>query len=318
MSRPAPPARFGISYPVRKIRILLSALTLFAVLYFFGSVLVLIPASVLVSAVGSWGWLITAVLVSAGIWWLGYRGYRNTLQTILADATEATAQTHPNLSGTLDLVQREANRRGMGTPAVYIHPEPAVNALAIGRRSNGQIVIFEGLLTQLDDKEELNAIVGHELAHLDNRDSVLMATLTGIKRLIVLSCAWVGYFLRKGFTEFFGGVDMTPAAKQTLRERMQRRASLVCSPIGLCEKSISRHREYIADAEGARITSPDAMADAIETVGTSDHKLRDADIPQSLCIFGANSGFLSQLRSTHPPVEKRIRYVQEACEWDSG
>jgi heat shock protein HtpX len=203
----------------------------------------------------------------------------------------------------------------MEPPTLYIHPEPSVNALAIGRRNNGNIVIFDGLLTQLDSLEELNAIVGHELAHLDNRDSTLMATLTGIKQTIVSTWTWFGYTIRKGLTEFTG-IDMTPVAKQNAKENMRRRSELLCSPIGLCEKSISRHREYIADAEGARIASSDAMVNALKTIGDSDQEFQEIDVSQSLCIYGLNSGLFSQLRSTHPPVEKRVRYIQKTCTQD--
>jgi hypothetical protein len=86
MTRTSPPRWFGVSYPIRKSRILFSTLLLFVVLYFLGSILILIPALFFVSAYGTGGWLITVVLITSGIALIAYRGYRETLRRVLADA----------------------------------------------------------------------------------------------------------------------------------------------------------------------------------------------------------------------------------------
>lgn len=310
MSTTSPRRWLGIAYPIRRLRILAAVVLLILILYFLGSVIVLLPGAVLASAYGQVGWLLGIGLVSGGIFWLAYRGYRHTLAMIIADAEEVTSENYPALADTLKLLEAEARKRGMEPPTLYVHPEPMVNALALGRRNRGHIVIFDGLLTELDDTAELDAIVGHELAHLDNRDSVLMATIAGIKQLVVWFWTWVGYTLRKAAYQW-RNVALSPSEEKYLKQKMNRRARILSSPIGLCEKSISRHREYIADAEGARVASPDAMISALEKIEAADTQDQNLEFSQSLCIHGPRRGLLSRLRSTHPPVKKRIRYIEK-------
>lgn len=306
----SPPRSFGVTYPVRKARMLLSGLTLVSMLYFFGSMLFLIPAFFFVSAYGSWGWLLTLLLLSGIIVTIAYRGYRRQRDALLADAQKVTPDESPELARTLEFLQAEARSREMEAPDLYVHPAMSVNAFAIGRRNSGHIVLLEGLIASLEEEEELRAIVAHELAHIDNRDSMLMSLLSGIKEAIVQFWAWAGFAGRKWMYER-RGVVLTPTEEQALMQKSRRRSELVCSPIGLCEKSISRHREYIADAEAARATRPEAIIGALKSIDDSDLEPQEIDVAQSLCIHGRQDGLLSRIRSTHPSVEKRIQSVQK-------
>lgn len=289
---------------------LLSGLTLVAMLYFFGSLLFLIPAFFFVSAYGSWGWLLTLLFLSGGIVTITYRGYRRQRDALLADAQTVTSEENPELARTLEFLQEESKSRGMEVPNLYVHPDMGVNAFAIGRRNSGHIVLLEGLLASLESEEELQAIVAHELAHIDNRDSMLMSLLTGIKQMIVQFWTWVGFAGRTWMYER-RGVVLTPTEEQALLQKSRRRSKLVCSPIALCEKSISRHREYIADSEAARATRPEAIIAALKSIDDSELEPQEIDVAQSLCIHGRQDGLLSRIRSTHPPIEKRIRNVEK-------
>lgn len=300
----------SVKYPVRRARILLSGLGFLFVLYFFGSLLFLLPAFFLVSAYGSLGWLLTLLLVSAVILFVAYRGYRRMLAQILADAERVTPEDSPEFGDLLDFVEEESERRGMEPPALYVHPAPIANALAVGRRTKGHVVVYDGLLTTLQNPAELNAVVAHELAHLDNRDSTAMTLLSAIKLTVVRFWTWFGFALKSWMYER-RGVVLTPTEEQALWAKAHRRSNLVCSPIGLAENSISRHREYIADAEAAEATSPGSMIGALESIADGDHDPGDLDVPQSLCIHGESDGVLARLRSDHPPIEKRIRYVEK-------
>lgn len=303
-------SRIGIKYPVRKARMLLSGLTLVTMLYFFGSLLFLIPAFFFVSAYGSWGWLLTLIFLSLIIGAIAYRAYQRQRKALLADAKKVTSEDSPELARLLQFIERESESRGMEAPDLYIHPDPGVNAFAIGRRNGGNIVLLEGLLTTLESENELQAIVAHELGHLDNRDSMLMALLAGIKETIVRFWTWFGFAMRQWMYER-RGVVLTPTEEQALKHKSRRRSERVCSPIGLCEKSISRHREYIADAEAVEATDPRSVVEALSSLDESDHEPNEIDVAQSLCIHGTHSGILSRLRSTHPPMKKRIRHIEE-------
>lgn len=81
--------------------------------------------------------------------------------------------------------------------------------------------------------------------------------------------------------------------------------------MNLCEASISRHREYIADAEGAQVASPDAMIGALETIENAQDDTLSDEYHQSLCIHTQHSGMLSRLRSTHPPTQKRVQHIEK-------
>jgi hypothetical protein len=137
-----------------------------------------------------------------------------------------------------------------------------------------------------------------------------MATLSGIKEMVVWSWTWIGYTLRSAVYRW-RGIVLGPNEEVMLKQKMRRRAEIISSPIGLCEKSISRHREYIADAEGAQVASPDAMIGALQTIENANQDSENLEFSQSLCIHGPRSGILSRFRSTHPPVQKRIRYIEK-------
>lgn len=302
----------GISYPLRRGRLVLSGMGYLFLLYAIGSVIFLIPAAIFVSEYGSMGWVAAAVLLSAVIGYVSYRAYRRTLDGILAEAEQVTADDAA-LTDTLAFLQSESAARGMETPTLYVHPSPIANALAVGRRGNGHIVIFDGLLSALDNEDELQAVVAHELSHIDNHDALAMVISTGIKSVIVRFWAWAGFAMRTAMYEW-RGVALTPTEEQALKHKAEKRSALVCSPIGFMENSMSRHREYIADAEAADATNPEAMIGALESIGAADHDLDELDIPQTLCIHGEHDGILSGLRSDHPPIQKRIRYVRKTRE----
>lgn len=308
--------RFGVEHPVQKIRIVAVGLLLSMILFSFGSVIFILPAMFLIAEYGALGWpmIIGLIVVSIGI--LSYRGYKKNLKKALAEAEPITQETHPELVDTIELVQQEAESRGMEPPTLYVHPAATTNALALGRRDDGHIILMEKLVQETDGLSELNAIVGHELAHLDNRDSVMMATLSGFKDLVVWAFTWMNYFAhRLMYRMLCFSMRKTPVwgpdRDRELRKGSRKAARLMSSPIGLCEKSISRNREYIADAEGAQVASPESMIAALETIHNADGNSQDFEVSQSLCIHGPRSGFLARLRSTHPPIEKRINYIED-------
>ncbi|WP_123620963.1 M48 family metallopeptidase [Halorubrum sp. CSM-61] len=307
----------GLKHPYRRARLLLSGFGFLTALYFLGSALFLLPAFFLVSAYGPVGWLLTVLLVSGVIGWIAYRGYTNQLRRILGNAERVTAETHPELGDAVAFIDREAEKRGMSPPELYVTDRPDANALALGRRKNGYIVLHDGLFTTLDDSAELNAVLGHEIAHIANRDSVMMQLTVGIQETLVRFWTWVGYALRTWMYQR-RGVVLGPREEDAILRKAERRSRYVCSPIGLFTKSLSRHREYIADAEGAEATSLAAMVDALESIESNDQQSRVADAPQALCIYGEPTGLLSRLRATHPPLRKRQQNLRKSFDDDTA
>lgn len=261
------------------------------------------------SAYGSVGWLLTVLLLSGIIGGIVYRGYTNQLKQSLGNSERVTAETHPELTDALEFVNREAEKRGMSPPELYINDNPVANAVALGRRNNGYIVLYDGLFTTLDSEDELNAVLGHEIAHIAHRHSVMMQLTAGIRETLVRFWTWVGYALRTWMYQR-RGVVLGPSEEQAILQKAEKRSRYVCSPVGLFTKSLSRHREYIADTEGAEAASPSDMLGALESLEESDHELHSPNVSQALCIYGRSTGLLSRLRANHPPLKKRQQNVQ--------
>lgn len=300
----------GIKYPIRRLRVALSGLLFLFILFFIGGIVLFIPAFFFVSAYGDIGWLLGLAVVAALVLYFSYRSFRQTIDALLTDAEQVSRQNYPELTDVLEFIEAEARERDMATPYLYIHPAPIANAMAVGRKNQGYIILCDGLLTDLDNKEELKAVIAHEMAHLSNRDTTLLTLMVGTKQLIINFWTWIGYAVKKWSYER-RGVVLGPREEEALKQKARKRSRRICSPIGLCENSVSRHREYIADLEGARTTDPDAMIGALESVAESNYEPAGNEIPQSLCIHGSRDGILARLRADHPPIDRRVRNIEK-------
>ncbi|HYX90572.1 MAG TPA: zinc metalloprotease HtpX, partial [Myxococcaceae bacterium] len=159
-----------------------------------------------------------------------------------------------------DMVQRLAQRAGLPMPKLYVIDIPTPNAFATGRSpSKAALAVTTGLL-ELMDRRELEGVLAHELAHVQNRDtliSTVAATLAGVITWAVQSIFWFGgAFLGRGDDDREGGVGNALASL----------GLLLVAPIAatLLQLAVSRSREYGADASGAALTGdPDGLADAL-------------------------------------------------------
>lgn len=198
-------------------------------------------------------------------------------------------------------VENLAITNGLPMPKVYIIPDSGLNAFATGRDpSHAHVAITEGLLQLLDDKE-LQGVMAHELGHVKNYDIRVSMIVFGLVMVVsVLS----DIFLRMSF--FGSDDDDAPAALAFLSI-----VAMILAPVvaALVQASISRKREYLADATGALTTRyPEGLASALEKLRDGNTGLRRQNI-STAHLFIANplkgKGF-SSLFSTHPPIEDRI------------
>ncbi|MCK4613919.1 MAG: zinc metalloprotease HtpX [Thermoplasmata archaeon] len=203
-----------------------------------------------------------------------------------------------------EIVREIAVSAGVPKPRVAIVPSQNPNAFATGRNpKNAVVAVTEGILRLLS-KEELKGVLAHEMAHVKNRDILVMcvaATIAGAVSFMA-RILW--------FNMFFGG----------RRDNSLILYLLVGIPaiIGalLVQMAISRSREYKADRTGAIfIHNPDALARALEKLhyGNQRHPMRmGGPASSSLFIVNPFSGSLfATMFSTHPPMEKRIRALRE-------
>lgn len=205
------------------------------------------------------------------------------------------------------LVRELALRAGLPMPRVYIIPHPTPNAFATGRGpSHAAVAVTEGLL-RLMNEEELRGVLGHELAHVKNRDiliSTIAAALAGAITLLVRMAYWASWF---GW-----GRDDEERGHPLVALLM-----LILAPLAalIIQLAISRSREYKADADGARMTgNPLGLAEALRKLAWAVEQRPMAEAnPATAHMFIVHpfrgEGLLT-LFSTHPPIEERIARLE--------
>jgi len=200
-------------------------------------------------------------------------------------------------------------------PDIYIIDDPAMNAFATGRDPNkAAIAVTAGLLQNLN-RDELQGVVGHEIAHIKNRDVLLMAMCSVLLGTIVI-LAWYGSrFL------FYGGMGRSRRTTSTGRGgggaiiiMLVALVLMVLAPIAaqLIYFAISRRREYLADACSALYTRyPLGLASALEKIAKSPYQLRTANQATApMFIVNPFHRKMTELTSTHPPIAERIRILR--------
>lgn len=200
-------------------------------------------------------------------------------------------------------------------PEIYIVDDPAMNAFATGRDPNkAAIAVTSGLLQSLN-RDELQGVVGHEIAHIKNRDVLLMAMCSVLLGTIVV-LAWHGSrFL------FYGGMGRSRRTISTGRGGggaiiiiLVAVVLMILAPIAarLIYFAISRRREYLADASSALYTRyPLGLASALEKIANSPYQLRTANQATApMFIVNPFHRKMTELTSTHPPIAERIRILR--------
>jgi heat shock protein HtpX len=253
-----------------------------------------------------------AIAVIAGIMILAQWYFSDKIVLWSTGAKIVTREQFPELH---DLVERIVARNNLSKPRIAVINTRMPNAFATGKTPKSSIVaVTIGLMDQLDT-EELEGVIAHELAHIKNRD-VLILTLASIFSMI----AW--YLMRFGmYGAMFGG-----GGGHGRRGNEGGAAMLLILLVAIITwiasfliiRAISRYREYIADRDGALITGkPSKLASALlkisgtmKRIPTRD--LREVEGMNAFFIIPALSGdALTNLFLTHPPVDQRVKKLME-------
>jgi heat shock protein HtpX len=203
------------------------------------------------------------------------------------------------------MVKNLALRASMPMPRVYIIPEETPNAFATGRDEHHAVVaVTEGILRILG-KDELEGVIAHELSHIRNRDILIgsiAATLAGAIVMLANMAQWAAMFGGTSRDDDEGGgsniVGLILMA--------------ILAPIAatLIQMAISRSREYLADAGGAKISGkPYGLAGALEKLSLASQAIPMNANPSTAHMFIVNpltGRSLMNLFSTHPPIEERV------------
>jgi heat shock protein HtpX len=254
--------------------------------------------------------LVIALIIAAVGSFVSYR-YGDRLVLRVSRARPATREEYPQLH---NLVEGLCIASGMPMPALYVIPEEAPNAFATGRDpEHASVAVTDGLLRTLN-RVELEGVLAHELSHVKNRDMLvgtLAATLVGV---VVLLAGWMrwGLFWGGGRSRDRGGNPVILIVAIL---------ALILAPLGaqLIRFAVSRRREYLADADGALMSRyPPGLASALRKIAASPNTMRVANnatahlwFSQPSRAVGEGHSQVERLFSTHPPIEDRIRILEE-------
>ena len=264
------------------------------------------------------GLSVAAILFAA---WATRTGARRVLWS--AGATELTSPTTPAERQLLNVVEEMAIAAGLPKPRVHVIPDADPNALAAGLdAADSHLAVTQGLLS-VCSRDELQAVIGHEMAHIRNLDTRLLTLLAGLVGAVALVSDGLGRVLRSGVrvgggrSRGLSGGKKGNAGPLVLIVLALWIISWLLAPlvVRLLALGVGRQREYLADATSAQLTrNPMALASALE-------KIEHAHAPTSsikkgtahLCIADplgrrvtAREGRLADFLGTHPPMAIRV------------
>jgi heat shock protein HtpX len=256
---------------------------------------------------------------------MAWYGWRNGPRQVLwaTGAWELVTPDKPEEKVLVNVVEEMCIASGLPRPTIWIVPDQDPNAFATGTdERHAHIAITEGLLQQLN-RDELQAVVGHELAHIRNQDVRLMTLLAALVGVIALISDGTGRFIgRGGRVARGGGSKKGSSGYLALVVLALWLVTLILAPIisRLLALAVSRKREFLADASSAQFTrNPMALASALR-------KIEDAAAPTSaigqgsahLCIadplgrrISTREGLVADLFGTHPPMAVRIARLKQ-------
>ncbi|MEE7566504.1 protease HtpX, partial [Xanthomonas sp. Kuri4-3] len=268
---------------------------------------VLALASVVMSLLGVNSSQMSGLLVMAAIFGFGgslislltskFMAKRTTGAQVIAEPRNHTERW------LLETVRRQAQAAGIGMPEVAVYDGPEINAFATGaNRNNALVAVSTGLLQNMTE-EEAEAVLGHEIAHVANGDMVTMALLQGVLNTFVIVLARV----------VGGVVDNALSANREGGGRgfayyiivfvLEMVFGLFATMIAMW---FSRHREFRADAGGARLAGRNKMIAALERLSLNHGQ---STLPSQVQAFGIAGGVGDGLRKlflSHPPLTERI------------
>ena len=202
----------------------------------------------------------------------------------------------PDSQWLVSRVRAHAQAAGIGMPDVAIFPADAPNAFATGaRRDSALVAVSSGLMRGMQ-RNEIDAVLGHEIAHIANGDMVTLTLIQGVvNTFVVFLSRVVGHIVDRVLLKNERGHGMGYMLSSLVAQVL----------LGILASMIvawfSRRREFRADAGGARYAGSENMIAALERL-----KAGTAKLPDGMAAFGIGGGGMMALFSTHPPLDVRI------------
>lgn len=264
-----------------------------ALLGLLSGLLVTVSYSIIGGTAGALIGIALAAVMNLGSWY-----YSDQIALAAYGAQPVSATQAPSL---YNMVEKLSQRAGLPMPAVYMIPSAAANAFATGRDpEHAAVAVTEGIMNILPD-DELEAVLAHELSHINNRDTLTQAVAATVAGAISLLAQMASYSM------WFGG-----SRNDNGRNTVGLLLSIILAPVAasVIQLAISRTREFSADAGSAKLTgNPRALARALQRLESSARQIPMEGNPafKPLLIINSISGdWLKNIFSTHPSTEARI------------
>lgn len=257
-----------------------------------------------------WTFLIFALLISGVGSWVSYYN-SDTIALSLAGAKPVSRKTHPVYVSAVENLSRVA---GIPSPKTYLIESRALNAFATGRDpEHAAVAVTQGLLDHLT-RTELEGVVAHELSHIKNFDTRLMTIVAILVGSIAMILDW-------GWRLSWHGGSRDSDSRGNAIVMVIGLIFIILAPIiaTLIQLSISRRREFFADASAAHITrQPSGLIGALKKIASYEHKyqLESANTATAHLYIDdpvtteTHGNFLAKLFSTHPPIAERIKALE--------
>lgn len=203
----------------------------------------------------------------------------------------------------LRTVQRQSEAAGISMPEVGVFNQAAPNAFATGWNKNAALVAVSTGLVETMNRDEIEAVLGHEISHVANGDMVTLTLIQGVVNTFVVFLSRVIAFV----------VDRVVFKTERGHGPAFWIVSIVAQiALGIFASMIvawfSRYREYRADAGGGQLAGRQKMISALRRLQQG----QQAEMPDELVAFGINTGRMGALFSSHPPLSERIRALENA------
>lgn len=256
------------------------------------------------AAIGGKQGMTIALIFALGLNFFAY-WFSDKIVLRMYGAREVSEAEAPDLYG---IVRRLAQKAELPMPRVYIMEEDQPNAFATGRNPKHAAVAVTTGIMRILSREELQGVIGHELAHVKHRDiliSTIAATIAGAISYLSQMAQWAMIFGGRGGNDEEGGSN--PIAALVM---------MIVGPIAalIVQMAISRSREYSADEGGAKIAgNPRYLSRALRKLHMASQKIPMNANPATSHMFIVNplsGGGILKLFSTHPPIEERIARLE--------
>jgi len=250
--------------------------------------------------------IVLSIVMSFGSYW-----YSDKIVLRMSRAKPIEKKDNPEL---YRLVENLSITAGLPLPKIFIINESQPNAFATGRDAKHAVVaVTKGLLEKLE-RAELEGVIAHELSHIGNKDMLLQTVIVVLVGVVAMLS---NMFLRISFWGGMGHRDSRDSSGLILLALGIIAAILAPIAASLIRLSISRKREFLADASGSLLTRyPEGLARALEKISADQNPMRVANNSTAHLFISSpfkgkqSQSWFTKLFMTHPPVEQRIKALR--------